>query len=137
MDLSILTTEGCETGRITAESDLDLSNLPDGRYAVPGGVSRLKVLVKRPKADSKWHGWIFVSDAAEYGNRQKYGNQRPGHYYHGKIVDQLKVIAADPAAATIAYGKITGHCGVCGLPLENPDSVKRGIGPVCASKMGY
>lgn len=33
-----------------------------------------------------------------------------------------------------AWGRMTGHCCVCGLRLDNPESVEAGIGPVCASK---
>jgi hypothetical protein len=29
-----------------------------------------------------------------------------------------------------------GRCGRCGRPLTDPESQDRGIGPVCASKMG-
>lgn len=28
------------------------------------------------------------------------------------------------------------HCGRCGRPLTTPESIERGIGPECASKMG-
>lgn len=33
-----------------------------------------------------------------------------------------------------AYGVRTGVCGCCGRELTNPESIDRGIGPVCASK---
>ncbi len=113
---------------------LDLSKVPAGRYAVPNGDTRLKVLINRPKAPSKWSGYIFVSDAAEYGNRQDYGRQAPGKTYTGKIQAELATIAADPKAAAAAYGKLTGTCGVCGTHLEDSESIARGIGPVCASR---
>lgn len=29
-----------------------------------------------------------------------------------------------------------GRCGACGRALTTPDSVERGIGPVCAGRMG-
>jgi hypothetical protein len=115
-------------------SGLDLSNLPAGRYAVPGGDTRLKVLIQRPKAPSKWAGWIFVSDAAEYGQGRKYGRQAPGKTYTGAIRAELEKIIADPKAACAAYGKLTGTCGVCGAHLEDEASVARGIGPICAGK---
>lgn len=45
---------------------------------------------------------------------------------------------ADKAyAATVAYGKAHGKCGVCGKALTNPVSVAKKIGPVCAKKYGY
>lgn len=120
-----------------AGSGVDLTNVPAGRYAVPNGDTRLKVLIRKPEAPGKWAGWVFVSDAAEYGQRQKYGSQAPGKSYSGKIVAEMRTIAADPKAAAIAYGKLTGTCSICGRALENEESVARGIGPICADKAGW
>jgi len=116
---------------------IDLTNVPEGRYAVPNGETRLKVLIKKPGADTNWNGFIFVSDAAEYGQRQKYGMQKPGQTYYGKIQDQLRAIVANQREAAIAYGKLTGTCGCCGRKLEDAESVARGIGPICAEKHGW
>jgi hypothetical protein len=115
---------------------IDLTDVPAGRYAVPNGETRLKVAIRKPGANSKWHGSIFVDDGAEYGARQNYGRQMPGKQYEGKIVEQLKVIAADPLEAMKAYGHLVGACGVCGRKLEDEKSVALGIGPICLSKFG-
>ena len=113
---------------------LDLSPLPAGRYAVPGSDSRLKIKIEKPAAPSKYAGWVFVKDAAEYGHGNNYGRQAPGKTYTGKIQSELKAILGDPKAAAAAYGKLTGTCGVCGRHLEDAESIARGIGPVCASR---
>ena len=115
-------------------TDLDLSDLPSGYYAVPEGDTRLKVRVARPTKASKWHGWIFVSDGGEYGARKNYGKQAPSGKYQGDIVEALTAIMADPLAAQLAYGKLTGTCGSCGRLLENEESIELGIGPVCRAK---
>lgn len=116
---------------------VDLSNVPDGMYAVPGGDTRLKVQVKRGKKGGRWERVIFVSDGATYGQRKSYGRQYPGRAYEGDIQDELAKIAADPKAAMAAYGHLVGRCGRCGRPLEDEESVARGIGPVCIGKMGW
>lgn len=117
---------------------LDLTPLPSGRYAVPGGDTRLKVkidnLVLNPPRNPKWAGFIFVKDAAEYGAGKRYGMQSPTSRYRGEIEEELKKILADPMAAMAAYGHLTNTCGVCGRMLEDEESVERGIGPVCAKK---
>lgn len=113
---------------------LDISAIPEGRYAVPDGDTRLKIMIKRPKPPSQWAGFIFVSDAAVYGQQTKYGRQAPGKTYSGKVQEALRAIVADPRAAMAAYGKLTGTCGVCGRPLEDVESVERGIGPICAER---
>ena len=116
---------------------IDLSDIPSGYYAVPNGKTRLKVRIKRPGPNSRWHGWIFVDDGAAYGSQQCYGKQAPGKTYAGKIIDALLAIKADPAAASKAYGHLVGRCGVCGRLLEDETSVANGIGPICAGKMGW
>ena len=113
-------------------TDLDLSELRSGMYAVPDG-TRLKLRVNAP-TKGKWVGWVFVDDGAEYGQRRKYGSQRPGERYVGEVVDELRAIMADPFEASKAYGKLVGRCGVCGRTLEDEKSVAAGIGPVCASR---
>lgn len=52
---------------------------------------------------------------------------------------QAKVleVAKDPKAAAVAYGKEYGVCSVCGRELSDAASVERGIGPVCAERMGW
>ncbi len=60
-----------------------------------------------------------------------------GDYIAGKSAEgaaMLAEIEADPKAASIAYGKATGSCGICSKTLTNPDSIAAGIGPVCAGK---
>ena len=116
-------------------TDIDLSDLPTGYYAVPDGDTRLKIAIRRPKKNSNWYGWIFVDDGAEYGSRKSYGRQGPDAKYSGQIPDQLKAVLADPLAALKAYGMLTGSCGVCGRKLEDEESVALGIGPICASKL--
>ena len=118
----------------SGDQELDLSELPAGRYAVPEGDTRLKVLINKPGSRSKWEGWTFVSDAAEYGNRTNYGKQAPGSIYVGEIQTELAKILADPFEASKAYGKLVGSCGVCGRVLEDADSIAKGIGPVCEQK---
>jgi hypothetical protein len=115
-------------------SGVDLTDIPAGLYAVPNGETRLKIAIRKPGKRSKWHGSIFVDDGAEYGNRRNYGRQMPGKEYEGKIVEQLKAIAADPLEAMKAYGRLVGQCGACGRKLEDETSIEMGIGPVCAKK---
>lgn len=49
----------------------------------------------------------------------------------------LLSIAADPLAAAVNHGKLTGRCSVCVRKLTDKVSVARGIGPVCAEKFGW
>lgn len=126
-------TERAVEAKSSDEDPLDLSHVPSGLYAVPGGDTRLKVQIDNVRK-GKWDGWVFVKDAAVYGEGRRYGSQKPGQYYKGQITEALRVIAADPMAAAAAYGQLTSTCGRCGRPLEDKDSVARGLGPDCAKK---
>jgi hypothetical protein len=55
----------------------------------------------------------------------------------GDHINSILRIANDPLGAAVAHGKLTGHCAVCSRLLSDPDSVERGIGPVCATKFGW
>jgi hypothetical protein len=91
---------------------------------------------------SKWAGSIYVTDAKEM-----HINGKP--LYLGRITDGKLVVtrecgeerqarileaAASPAEAAIKYGHMSGSCSCCGRRLDNPDSVSRGIGPICYAK---
>jgi len=117
-----------------APTGLDLSGLVPGYYAVPNGDTRLKLAISHGKKGGKWEGYSFVKDGAEYGSQERYGMQRPGQPYRGKVQDALEAILEDPKAAMVAYGKLVGRCGACGAILEDENSVAAGIGPICAQK---
>lgn len=134
-------TKAREAGRKRQEEvlddavGLDISALPAGLFAVPGGDTRLKVRVDRPDS-GKWAGFVFVKDAAVYGAGRRYGMARPDGKYRGDIQDALTAIMADVAGARKAYGDLTGRCAICNRQLEDETSVAYGIGPVCREKVG-
>lgn len=44
-------------------------------------------------------------------------------------------ILANPVQAFAEWGRETGKCMVCNRTLTDPESVQRGIGPECSSKI--
>lgn len=66
------------------------------------------------------------------------GEIRGDKYYPKKktpiVAAQLILFSADPMAVMETFGRETGICCICGRLLENPESVARGIGPICAEK---
>jgi hypothetical protein len=48
----------------------------------------------------------------------------------------LAKVAANPGEEARQYGMKTGECCCCGRELTDPESIKRGIGPICEEKWG-
>lgn len=48
----------------------------------------------------------------------------------------LAEIAVDPSKVARDYGKETGQCCLCGRELSDPESVARGVGPICEGRWG-
>ena len=99
-----------------------------GRYAITGADGTTKFYqVQRPTI-GRWAGYTFVKVQASDVTYPVRGDAATG---------VLAQIASDPKAAMLRYGREIGSCGHCGRTLTNPDSIVRGIGPVCASHMGW
>lgn len=91
------------------------------------------------KADSRNPGAIYAKDRED--------NTYLGKFAKGRFVRSpnctdeqqamLISIAADPLAAAVNHGKLTGNCAICSHKLTDKKSVARGIGPVCAEKFGW
>lgn len=106
--------------------------------------------LKRPRLH---FGSYAVSKAPETGNNPGalYVKRDDGTYL-GKIFKgaffgsrdctpevsgELRSLISDPAAAVKAYGLRTGNCAICNRELTDPESVERGIGPICAGRFGW
>lgn len=98
-------------------------------YALPsttGGSPNL-YRVRRPSR-GQYAGRTYVD--LELGN----GSTHKMPFHQSALV--LDRIAADPVAAAVLYGQSTSRCSVCHRKLKATESVERGIGPVCLSRIG-
>lgn len=103
-------------------------DVPAGRYAIEeDGVLKF-FRVDRP-TEGRWAGWVFLKIQA---SDELYRVKDPA-----RCEFIFKAIAHDPRAASERYGHELGQCGVCGRTLTDPVSIKNGIGPVCADRMGW
>jgi hypothetical protein len=108
------------------------STIPDGRYAV-----------RNPKKV-----WVFFRivtkkdrNDMEYRAVQKVLGS-PGNFRYDRVTANewtmaVNEIGKDPGLFSQMFGIQVGACGVCGSPLTDPDSIKLGIGPICARKYGF
>ena len=113
------------------ERPADPSAMPDvpaGRYAIREDEVTKFYKVDRPD-EGRWAGYTFLAVQAS------------DDLHPIKMTDTkrriLAKIAEDPKAALLLYGQEIGSCGHCGRTLTDETSRERGIGPVCARKLGY
>ena len=55
----------------------------------------------------------------------------------GNLLASLSTIEEDPEAAAARHGRASGRCSVCSRDLTDPESIERGIGPICATKFSF
>lgn len=92
---------------------------------------------------SRIPGVVNVTDGGRYGASRWYGRIHPdGRWEQGRdaapasVVALVRALAADPAGVAAAYGRDTGACCFCSLPLTDERSVGVGYGPICAGHYG-
>lgn len=103
-------------------------NVPDSKYAVHiDGV--LTFFELQTGVKGKWKGFRFLNRLVGHpGDWAKYavkGEEK-------KRV--LALIGENPAGSARTYGRNFTVCGVCNSPLSDPESVQKGIGPVCEKR---
>lgn len=95
-------------------------------------------------------GAIYVKDNGTYIGKIARGEAtfRPGRDFDQSRLPTLREAMADPAEAVKADAErrakallknpdLSIPCGCCGIMLTNPESIRRGIGPICAGKWGF
>lgn len=88
------------------------------------------------KASSANAGALYVKQGTEYLGKIMNGQFLGVRTCTDAQRDQVLAFVADPAKAAKAYGQETGVCCVCNATLKSKWRL-RGIGPVCAEKMGW
>lgn len=81
-------------------------------------------------------GAIYVKRGEAYLGKVADSKFSPSRECRPDDIELVRSVAADPLGLAVAYGRRTGNCACCGRLLTDKESVKRGIGPICASKWG-
>jgi len=84
--------------------------------------------VSKGKEGTRWQGYTFLHVQAS------------DDFYPIKVPQNRQyiynLIKEDPIKSMNEYGMRIGRCGVCGRTLTDRHSILRGIGPICAAKLG-
>lgn len=84
-------------------------------------------------ANSKNPGALYVKREGVYLGKIMHGKFLGAKSTTQAEVEQILKIAADPKAAAVEHGRLTGNCAICNRQLTNEESVKFGIGPICSA----
>lgn len=136
----------------SSEVALDLSVLPNGRYAAPeltGRNDMIFLMVTRTKKDKvrtrRYRFGMYRTgrervpagtiEIKEWSSDQKRlcGQQKPGEVYQGEYEEQFAQILSNPEVYAKLFGLLVGHCYRCGKTLTDEVSRAYGIGPECKS----
>ncbi len=89
------------------------------------------------------NGTIYVSDCGDFGSRRDYGRIAVGSStitlrddVAPEVALAVAAVAADPVAAIVQHGHLTGKCSFCSRPLTDGGSIAHGYGPICAERYG-
>lgn len=96
--------------------------LEDGFYGLNG------LIVKVQHGKESGRQYALVMEPGEQGER--------GSWVYGPgVVRDLTPAHRLTTEEAAAFGHVYGICGICGATLTDPESIERGIGPVCAGKL--
>lgn len=59
------------------------------------------------------------------------------HRDNARLAQAVQVLAGDPKACAVAFGRKTETCWRCGRTLSTPESIERGMGEQCAEMGGF
>lgn len=79
-------------------------------------------------------GAIYVTKGDEYVGKIIGTRFEATRSADATILPALQTISTEPREAAIRYGRLTGVCGCCGRELTDPESIAKGIGPICEAK---
>lgn len=106
------------------------ADIPDGRYAVREADGTIKFYKIDKPVDGRWAGYVFLKVIAS-------DNEFPIKLAARQMAVFDAILDATPQASMALYGHSIGQCGRCGRALTDPESIARGIGPVCAARCGW
>lgn len=124
-------------------------SVPDGRYTIiwEDGYKTIRVS-HQGEFDEFMPGRAILSFLSGSNNDRDYtsfahvderGQVRVWKRHQGneRLREAVKVLLGDPKAASQAYARESGCCGICNRSLTTPESIAAGIGPECAKKVAW
>jgi hypothetical protein len=113
--------------------DIDMSNVVDMFDNASKKLKRPKVTFERFRLERNNDGSISARGYETYfGVISVDGKFYPTQDITEEITEDIKNLSEDPVRFACEYGKATGRCCFCMLPLKEERSLGVGYGPICA-----
>jgi hypothetical protein len=99
------------------------------------------VCLSRAGNKSKYTGQIMVTDGKPFGANTFYGRvtldgEFQTYHINSQVITLLARLSINPAEVASEYGRLTGNCSFCDMPLCDARSTAVGYGPICAKHFG-
>lgn len=95
------------------------------------------IKISPAKANSANAGALYVKGGPGYLGKIQGGRFHRSRECTAEMEASVLAILADPKAAAIREGKLSGTCAICRRELTDATSIAAGIGPICATKFGW
>lgn len=124
-------------------------SVPDGRYTIIWGDHYQTLRVETQDVFATFMPGAVVlkylsganndRDFTGFGHVDERGEVRvwKKHQANETLREAVKVLLGDPKAASQAYARESGQCGVCNRTLTTPESLAAMIGPECAKRVKW
>jgi hypothetical protein len=131
----------CAEPRDTSPPAVDPKEIPASHYALANERGEVEFYAVDVPSKGKWEGFRFVE--------RLYG--APGTWREVKLrgaaamavlariirdsyTDEARGVLSGPLASAVRYSRTFTACAACSSPLSDPESIARGLGPVCARR---
>lgn len=135
-DAPVADTDGVDRLKLAFDTAIERAQAKGRSFRWPR-ITIGDVVISPAKATSKNPGALYVKQGEQYLG--KIQNKRFFAARECTSEQEQRVLGfiADPEKAAKLYGQETKMCCICNAPLTNEESMQRGMGPVCAEKMGW
>lgn len=99
-----------------------------------GGIEQITLVIRFKATGQTIYYGAIDEKGVFYPSRQLRAEDTP---QKRKVWELLKALRNDPQKILAEAGKRSGYCCICNRELSDPQSIRAGIGPVCAAKYGW
>lgn len=105
--------------------------LLDGFYKMDGDIYKV---IHNQSGDKQYAKKLVLEENDDLHSDKEYLGK---FEYAPGAIKKIKPHMALTEEDAAAFGKLYSICAICSTQLSNEESIERGIGPICAGKLGW